>query len=201
MSRLNPRAWYRKPSGGIPAADLDAVVARTLGVYTAAESGYAGWSIDPGLITTASAVAQGTLFFTRIKLVVAGPISNVLVPITTQGTSLTNSWVAIYAMDGTQLGVSADQTTSWNTNGGKVVSLITPTASQPVGTTVLAAMLSIGTTGPSIRAGAAVASVNQGLSAATVWRWGSLGSQSSMPSPLPLASTASLTTPLFLAVA
>jgi hypothetical protein len=201
MSRLNPAAWYRKPAAGIPATDLAAAAARPLGVVGPADVGYSGWTIDPLVATTTVAVASGNLVFGRVKLATSGPISSVAVVVTTGGSSLTSSWVAVWALDGTLLGVSADQTTSWQSTGTKTVSLATPTASQSVGATVVAGALAVGTTGPTLRAGTAAASVNLGTTAATALRFGLLTAQASIPSPLPLASTASLTNTVLLAVA
>ena len=172
MSRLDPRGWYRKPATGIPGTDLSASAARPLSQYTAADSGFLGWTSDPVYLLSAAVLTAGTLYFARVKLATTGPITSVYVPITTQGSALTSSWAAVYAADGTQLGVSADQGTAWTVIGSKTVPLATATASLAAGTTVLVAVLSIVTTGPALRTGSSAASVNSGLTAAQGFRFG-----------------------------
>jgi hypothetical protein len=199
MSRLNPRG-YRKPATGIPASDLAASVATSLGGIGAADAGYVAWTMDPLYATAAIATATGNLVFGRAKVGVTGALSTVTIVVTTGGSSLTSAWLAVWALDGTLLGVTADQTTAWQSTGTKAVNLATATASQAAGTVVLVGMLSTGTTGPTVRGAATAASVNTGLSAAVGLRSGVLTGQTGIPSPLPLGSTASLTSPVFLAV-
>lgn len=168
---------------------------------TAEEHGFAGWTVDPVAATTTLTLAAGTLLFARVKLIRSGPVSSVTVPISTAGSGLTGGWVGVYALDGTLLGSSADQSASWGSAGTKTVSLAAPTASIAAGTTILVALLATGTTGPAIRCAVAAPTLNLGLTSAMVYRAGTLTGQAGLPSPLVSTSTTSGTSLALLAVA
>lgn len=165
--------------------------------YTAADYGAVAWSMDPANVSSTLTTVAGTVHFAKVKQAVTGPVSTVQVPISTGGAGVTNSWVGVYAADGTLLGSSADQGTSWTATGTKTVALSTPTASIPVGTTLFLAILSIGGA-PVIRSAVAASTVNSNLTAAGGYRFGKLAAQSALPSPLVLSTTSSDTSPLLL---
>lgn len=163
------------------------------GFVTPEDYGYVGWTVDPVLAAGTIALGTGNMVLARVKIPKTGTISNVIVTITTGGTSLTAGLASIYDLTGAQLGVSADQATSWQSSGTKTVALTSPTASQLAGTTVLVAVLAVGTTGPTLRAVAAAGSLNQGLSAATGLRMSILSSQTTAPASITLSSASSNT--------
>lgn len=198
-------------SGGAPvgsATPKPAATVGTVGVATAAaredhvhpvlavspeDYGYLGWTADPLTGTTTFTLTAGTLYFARVKMTKSSAITNVVLPLSAAGTGLTGGWVAVHAIDGTLLGQSGDQSGSWGSAGTKTVALTTPTAAVPAGTTVLVAMLATGTTGPAIRSAVAAAALNVGIPATSGYRNGTLTGQTAVPSPLPLASTATAT--------
>lgn len=187
-----------KPALGAGAAGTAAGAARSDHVHAAssqlgpADCGYIGWTADPQVSTSTMAVAAAQLTAGLVKATKTGPISNVIIPISTGHASVTGGFVAIYALDGTLLGQSADQGTSWVTAGTKTVALTAPTASIPAGTLVYAALLPIGGA-PTIRAQATAPSVNFGAV-----RFCYISALSAIPSPLG-AATAS-TVPFLLIV-
>lgn len=163
-----------------------------------ADHGYLGWTIDPLLASTTFVAASGTLYLARVRVQTTGPITAVHLPITTAAAGLTVSKVAVFSTAGTRLGVSADQGTAWHTgNAVKTVSLTSPTAIQDAGTVLLAGMVVVGTTGPTIRASVTAAGLNLNLTASSPGRAATLASQTDMPTSVtPSGTTLATQVPL-----
>jgi hypothetical protein len=159
------------------------------GIIMPEDYGFTAWTMDPMLGTATGAYTAGTIIFARVKMPKTSAISTVVLPLTTAGTGITNGWVGVYSLAGNQLAVSADQGTAWGTAGTKTIALSAATASQPAGTTVLVAVLALGTTGPSGRFAAAAATQNQNITAAQGYRAGSWAGQTTLPATLTLGST------------
>jgi hypothetical protein len=155
---------------------------------------FKAWTFDPQFGASTLTMTAGTLYIARLKIAAEGPISNVVVPLSGGGAGVTSSYVSVYNAAGNQIGVSADQGAAWTSAGTKIVALTTPTASLPVGTDVLAAILAVGGT-PVIRAAANAATVNQGTSAPLA-RYASLASQTTPPESL--SGQSNMTQPLLI---
>lgn len=165
--------------------------------FTAEDYGYVAWSVDPAGAASTLPLAAGTLYTARSKVAKTGAIASVVVPITTGAAGVTSAWVAVFAVDGTLLGVSADTGASWVAAGTKTVALTAPTEVLPAGTPVYLAVLAIGGS-PIVRSMTAAPTVNQNLSAATGHRFGLVAGQAAMPSPLVMAGMSSSSSPLLL---
>jgi hypothetical protein len=142
------------------------------------DCGLIGWTFDPQFGASTLTMTAGTLYLVTIKLARKAPITNVLVPLSGGGAGTTASYVVVYDMNGTQLGVSADQGTSWTAAGTKVVALTSPTITLNAGTLVRVGYLAVGGT-PVIRATSSAATVNQGIQ-----RYATPASQTSAPAQL-----------------
>jgi hypothetical protein len=196
LAALNPTPriqdrWVESDTGlikvGDGATELNALPYASSGSsdspsFIASDHGFVAWTFDPMLGASTLTLTAGTLYVARMKVAEASPITNVLVPLTTGGTGTTSSYVAVYNSSGTEIGVSADQGTSWASAGTKAVALTTPTASQAVGADLLVAILAVGGS-PVIRAAANAATVNQGTSAPLA-RFATLASQTTPPASL-----------------
>lgn len=156
----------------------------------ATDHGFVGWTLDPIQCTSTTAFAAGTLYAARLR-VASDTITNIIVPIITAGTGLTSSWAAVYKLDGTLLGATTDQGASWNTSGQKTIPLTAPVTGLSPGGLVLLSILSVGTTGPTLRCNVASVAINFNIPAASGYRSGSLAGQVGMPSPLAVGTMTS----------
>jgi hypothetical protein len=162
-------------------AQSDYAASRTSGGFSPADHGFIGWTMDPILGSSTAGGTSGTVYSALVKLTTDGPITNVVIPLNGGGTTITLSKVAVFDTYGRLLGVSVDQGTAWQTAGTKTVALTTPTVSLRAGTLVQVAHITVGATGPSIRAGAAAATLSQSISPP---RMATLAAQSDMPASL-----------------
>jgi hypothetical protein len=100
-----------------------------------------GWTFDPNAIAGANTVlpTAATIFLMRIPLVRQLSITNVVVAVITKATgTLTDSFVGLWKSDGTLIGQSADQSTSWNNAAGSAGVKTIALASGPFTVTPLA---------------------------------------------------------------
>jgi hypothetical protein len=112
---------------GVP---FDGSVDIGTGLWTPAASGFAAWSEDPALCYIgAPAFTAGILVLRAVLVPLATTITNVVVNVTNAGAGLTTgqNFAGLW-QGGARLGVTADQSTNWQTTGLK----ITPLAGGPV---------------------------------------------------------------------
>lgn len=149
------------------------------------------WTQDPATVADAFPLNTGVVYLCKVKVTKPSTlITNVLYGITTNGTSLTagQNFVGLYDSTGTRLGVSADQTTNYGSQGLKTAALTSP-QTVAVGYYYVA-FLAVGTgTQPSVAASGGVSSaMNAGLVAATGRFLTSGTGQTALPSSITLSS-------------
>lgn len=167
-------------AGGIPGlpADARALYISNGGVGPAvagpvisvgpSDHGLIAWTQDPATVTGTIALGAGQIWLQRVKATVSGPASNIHVDVQAVGAGLVSgqNFAALYSTAGERLGVTADQTASWGSVGNKSMALTAP-AAVVAGTSYYVALLSNGTTPPTVRRSTAVASlINFNLTAA-----------------------------------
>jgi hypothetical protein len=155
--------------------------------------GYLEWNYDPIAVGTPNLQPiSGTLYLLKITPQASGTISNVVLVMGTAGATLTSgeNLVAVFNSSGTQLGISADQSTSWaGSTGVKTIALTSP-ITVTAGADYYVAILAVGTTTPKFAgtSSSTASAVNAGLSA-SLDRFCVNGSGlSAMPSSLTLTS-------------
>jgi hypothetical protein len=149
--------------------------------------GLKAWSGDVVNAYDSSAAGDGSINLIKIWNPVEQEISYIDVVIRTAGSGLDSgqNFVGLYDTGGTRLAVSADQASSWASNGYKHIALTAP-ITLAVGW-VYVAILCNGTTRPSFARGIATAAGNLGLGSGQM-RWASiLTGQTSLPSSLTLS--------------
>lgn len=107
------------------------------------------WAYDPIAATANQATTGGTLYISSIKVPAATTISNIILAVSTNGTSLTanQNLIALY-QGGNLLATSADQSSVWAIPGIKVAA-ITP-QSVSAGTIQIAVLTNASGTTPSL---------------------------------------------------
>jgi hypothetical protein len=151
-----------------------------------------GWTYEPQLANgSASALTAGVMLLSRVLLKTAATITNIIVNITTAAVGNTNTYVALFDFTGTQRGVSADQSTSFQSTGTKTVALTTPYAAAQ-GSYWVALLVGAASTLPQFSASTSstvpASLANLGLTASTA-RWATNGSGlTAIPSTLTPAS-------------
>lgn len=132
-----------------------------------------GWKAYafPIVIATGGTVlaTAGTMYFTRIRRVPAGSISNIHIYVAVAGATLTagQCFAALFTAGGTRVGVTGDQAAAWASTGLKNMALDAPYNNQTVAD-LYAAFWFNGTTGPNVYRGSTSFSSlvpNLGLSA------------------------------------
>lgn len=92
--------------------------------WSAASYGYLSWMYDHAVVNNQTIITAGTLYVNRLIIPRAVTVSNIHVRIGTAGSTLTNSYVALYD-DNTLLTQSSNQSSNWTSTGEKTIS-ITP---------------------------------------------------------------------------
>lgn len=156
--------------------------------YNATDYLSKGWTCDPQL-TTPILLATGRVWTTRAKILEAGTVGNVLMWVTTVAATLSDARVGIYALDGTQLAISANVATTFTTGTGqKTIAMAASTPALAVDQDVVIALLTVGTTGPTIAVTTAALAANIGLTngASTPLRqaFSSATGLTALPSPM-----------------
>jgi len=96
------------------------------------DTGLLAWAYDPTAATGSSITVLGTLNLVKVKVTPGVPVSNCHIVLATQGSGLTNAFMALYHPTTlAKLGATADLTTAWNTTVGNrthaLASPVTPT--------------------------------------------------------------------------
>jgi hypothetical protein len=97
-----------------------------------ADHGFLGWtapiaySLSSSLLSVE--VGAGTLRCVRVRRCTPSTVSNLWVYVATAGVTLSNCFAALFDSSGNLLGQTADQSTAWQSIGGKQMALVTPVA-------------------------------------------------------------------------
>lgn len=144
-----------------------------------ADQNLIAWSFEPQLGNgTPSALTAGVILLSRVVLRTAATITNIIMNVAVAAVGNSNTWVGLYDFTGTRQGLSADQSTPFQTTGTKTVAL-SSTYAAPAGNYWVAVLVGAASTLPQI-SGASSTNVpasfaNVGLTAATA-RWATSGS-------------------------
>lgn len=195
-----PARLYAPASSTVPAslsstaatAGASAALARGDHVHPssnaiAADAGFLAWNFDVALATTGYILnAAGTITAIKVNVPVPILVTYVNVFISVIGATLTagQSFVALYDTSKNLLSTSADQAAVFaGTTGLKAIALGTPQAIGPG--TYYVAIWSNGTTMPTFRSAANLASANTNLSAAASrWATADTGRTTTAPATL-----------------
>jgi len=155
------------------------------GFFAPSDHGLIAWNFTP-YAATSSALAPtgGTIYAMKIKVPVATTITNVIIGINVQGSTLTTgqNFAALYSGAKALLSATADQTSTWGSTTGPITMALSTPQPVPAGY-VYVAFLSNGTTPPTLNRGAGNIN-NVGLSSATALYATAGTSQTSMPSTI-----------------
>lgn len=166
------------------------------------DQGFIAWTADAATTNTAANPASGGVRLGRIILRRSATISYIWLCIVTAGASLTanESFVGLYSSSGTQLGVSADQSSVWTTAGIYKTALTSPYSASAG--TYYVAILSNGTTIPAFTAttGGAQSAANANLTVSTGRALSGPGSQASLPASITMSSNSLNSTAYWFAV-
>lgn len=161
--------------------------------WTASDQGLLAWTYDVSAGLNSTILTAGVLNLARIVLRQGATVSNLLMDVATAGSGLTaaQNFGALYDAAGNRVGITADQSASWTSTGLKTMALTVPYVA--AAGQYLIAMLSNGTTPPTLQRGAGLASVNAGTAGATL-RYATQGAGLTTPpasfSPASMASNA-----------
>lgn len=148
------------------------------------------WNYDSEVAGTEFLVTGGTVYLHKIIIPVASTITNILLGVTTAGNTLTYARAALYNSAGTQVGITASQTTNWASTGSQVMALTTPYSAAPG--TYWVATLTTGTTQPKFAVSPGFrAAYEAGVSGATLRHGANATGQASLPATVTLASNTS----------
>lgn len=134
------------------------------------DQGLVSWTCDPATQNQTQIIpAAGQLMTVKLVIPVISTVTNIIMSIATQGSSLTSgqNFAGLYNPAGTLLSATADQTTNWGTTGLKTIALSSQQTNLPPGTYTVA-FYSNGTTLPTLRVGTTGSSwPNAGLATAS----------------------------------
>lgn len=161
------------------------------GNWLPSDQGMVAWSYDPSEAANNQTLTSGTVVYVALPIREATSFTNIVVPISVAGATLTagQNLVGLYNSAGTRVAVSADQAANWTTTGVKTVPMVgAPIALSP-GMYFLA-YLSVGTTPITILRESNITNanlINYNLTTATA-RVSELAGQTSLTSTVTLSS-------------
>ncbi len=161
------------------------------GHWLPSDHGLVAWNIDPSEAANSQALTSGTVVYMGLQIRAATSFSNIIVPITSPGVTLTagQNLAGLYDSTGTRVAVSADQSANWTTVGAKVV----PMTGAPIALSpglYFVAVLSNGTTPITMLRETNITNgtiINIGLTAATA-RASELAGQTGLSASITLSS-------------
>ena len=156
------------------------------------DSGYLAWNFDPAQQQGGTILVTSNVYLARVNIRQAISVSNVLAYITTPGSGLTASqnFAGLYNSAGTLIATTADQSSGFASGGLRTMALTGGPYALAAGTFVWVAIVSNGTTPPTmLRGGATSASgLELGLTVSTA-RWATNGTATTaLPGTLTPAS-------------
>ncbi len=162
-------------------------------VDTPARHTYAEWNYDPVIGGSGSAPTSGSIFLMKVSAQTGGTINNIVIAITSvAGISLTSgqNFAGLYDSTGARVGVTADQSSAWTSNGLKSMALTSPVTIRG-GSEYYVALLCNGATPPSfMRSGTNLTAPNANQSNA-LQRFSVNGTGTSLPTNVTLSSNTS----------
>lgn len=169
------------------------VAAHDAALWLPSDHGYLAWTVDPAIATSSTILATaGVLYGVKLKLGAAATISTISIHVTTAGNTLTNTFVALYDSGGTRRGVSANQSSVFNSSGLYDVAL-TGSYAATAGTYYVAVLCGSASTMPTLNRGANSTVLNDGLAASDGFRcWSSGTGQTAAPASVTLSGTAAV---------
>ena len=166
--------------------------------WTAVDHGLLAWAFDAALVSGSNTAlpTAGTMYLIKLHVPVASSVTNVIVYLNTLGSGLTTGqcFAALYQA-GSLIGVSADQTSSWNTGGATGTKTIALSGGPfaVVAGDVYVALWFNGTTGPAFGRVTNVSVVNVGLASAhSRFAQANTGVTTTAPGTLSTASAVSI---------
>ncbi|MGZ4619638.1 MAG: hypothetical protein ACXV3F_13190, partial [Frankiaceae bacterium] len=152
------------------------------------DQGLIAWSAAPDSAANNTPLVSGTIYLVKVWLRQAQTIANILLSVGCAGSGLTpgQNLAALIDSNGNQRGTTADQAAAWASTGVQTMALTCPYNAAPGWYYV--AILSAGTTPPSLQNCNANPGINAGL-ATTALRMAINGtSQTSIPASFTLSS-------------
>lgn len=113
------------------------------------DQGFIGWTSDPVLAgSTGSSLTAGTVFMNAVPIRRSMTLNAIAMQIITAGATLTagQNFAAVYNAAGTQVAITADQSSNWTSTGYKSMAVTTPVVLTPG--IYYVALLANGTTPP-----------------------------------------------------
>lgn len=157
-------------SAGISALAARADHVHPSPVISPADTGVLAWTSDPAnLLAAAGTLTAGKVYLTAFWVRKTTTISNMSLA-NTNSPALTSgqNFAAIFNSSGTQMGVTADQTTAWTTGGTATVTMALTASFSASPGMYWTALLANGTTTPNFRgASGGISLIQIGQSAAT----------------------------------
>jgi hypothetical protein len=145
-------AWWLCTTAGTPGTWTSPTPAG--GAWTPADQGLSAWTFDPASCTaTGTTLTAGFIYAVKLLLRQPTTLNRVHAVLGSAGSGLTagQNLAGYYDTAGTRIGITADQSTVWNSAGNKAMALLAPVA-VPAGA-VYAVYLFNGTTSPAFAAG------------------------------------------------
>lgn len=158
------------PSSGLATGDVVLLPDPSLGVdapfWTPPKMGLIAWSYDISNATLNTQPTAGTLSMVRLPIPAATTVTNVILAVATAGSGLTSGqcFAGLFNSSRVLLSSTADQSTSWNSTGAKIMPLAAAQAVTPGDYFV--GFFYNGTTAPAFARAASAPFINLGLSTA-----------------------------------
>lgn len=134
--------------------------------WSAPDHGLLTWTFDPAAAGVGITIVGGTLYLARVHLPVAGSVTNIVCRVSVGGGTLTagRCFGALYTAAGALIGVTADQSGSWNSTGTKTMALAGGPFAQAAADYYVGLWWN-GTTSPTFSGGTTSGGASAGLSA------------------------------------
>lgn len=173
-----------------------------LGTSHPADHNLIAWAFDPSCMQGGIAPTGGQVVLIRLVVPQATNVTTIWLDFQAAGSGLTTdqNWAGLYDTSGALLGATLDQTTNWSSLGIRECTLNTAPVAVAAGY-VYVAILSNGTTRPTIRRGLNTQGVNIGLSAPNLRYATGPSSQTTLPSSITMASTSAYSNAVWAAIA
>lgn len=148
--------------------------------------GFLAWTNDPAANVNQTTHSSGVLYGSRVEIRSVSPVTNIVVFCSTAGETLTadQNFIGLYNSAGTRVGVSAAQTTAWESTGVKTAAIAGGPISCAAGF-YWVVLVANGTTRPKFGVGSLFSvGVNAGLAAAATRFASQATGQTTLPATL-----------------
>lgn len=161
-------------------------------VWTPSDHGLTAWAFDPASSsTTGTTLSAGFIYLVELVLRQAATINRIHAVLGANGSGLTSGQclAGLYDASGNRVGITADQSTVWNTAGNKAMNLLAPYSA--AAGKYYAALLFNGTTSPTFACGSTLGATftpgNANLSASSYRFCRSAAGQTALPATITLS--------------